>query len=91
MRLDVFRWAFSAAIYLAIVALCIFRFDIAGIAGLAGSALGFVWRVWTPGQETVYERLGNGYVGLLIGICLGFAVGAVAQYLWPHIAGLHLR
>ncbi|HVZ99070.1 MAG TPA: hypothetical protein VG841_02010 [Caulobacterales bacterium] len=84
--MDTVRWVLSFAIYLAMVALCIFRFDLAGVAGLAGSALGFLVRVWAPGQDSVSERLGNGYVGLLLGICVGFAGGAIVQYFWPHLA-----
>ncbi|HVY83935.1 MAG TPA: hypothetical protein VG943_02290 [Caulobacterales bacterium] len=84
--MDAVRWVLSLAIYLAMVALCIFRFDLAGVGGLAGSALGFVLRVWTPGQDSVSERLGNGYVGLLLGICVGFVAGAVIQYFWPQFA-----
>ncbi|MES1201030.1 MAG: hypothetical protein ABUS57_06230 [Pseudomonadota bacterium] len=79
------RWVLSGAIYFAMVALCVFRFDLAGIGGLAGSALGFVFRVWTPGQDTVGERLGNGYVGLLMGICVGFVAGAIVQHFFPQL------
>jgi hypothetical protein len=88
MAIEAIKWTLSIAIYLGMVVLCVLRFDWAGIGAVAGSALGFIWRVWSPGQETVSERLGNGYVGLLIGMCIGLAVGAAGQYAWPYIAAL---
>lgn len=83
MTLDGIRWFLSLAIYVSMAVLCVMRADFAGIGGLLGSALGFVGFVWAPGQDSISERLGNGFVGLLLGMCGGFVVGAVAQFLMP--------
>jgi hypothetical protein len=88
MIIDTIKWTLSIAIYVGMVVLCVLRADWAGIGAVAGSALGFLWRAWSPGQDSVSERLGNGYVGLLIGMCVGLAVGAVVQYAWPYIETL---
>ena len=69
----------------AMVVACLLRFDIAGLSGLAGGVLGFLGWFLAAGQSSWGERLGNGYVGAFVGLCLGFAVGGVAQVVWQRL------
>lgn len=77
--MDTFKLSLSLCIFGAMIALCILRFDWAGMAGLACGAIGFIGWFFTPGSTTWGERLGNGYIGAFFGICLGFAIGGIAQ------------
>lgn len=79
------KWALSLAMFAAMLGLCLYRLDAAGIAGLAGAGLGFGWGYIAPGQSTTGERLGNGYFSALMGLCVGFALGAVGHLAWPYI------
>ena len=83
MTLDGIRWFLSLAIYVSMAVLCVMRADYAGIGGLAGSAIGFIGFAWAPGQDSMTERLGNGFVRLLLGMCIGFVLGALAQFFLP--------
>ena len=85
--MDTFKLTLSLCIFGAMIALCVLRFDWAGMSGLACGAIGFVGWFFTRGQTTLGERLGNGYIGAFFGICLGFALGGVAQLVWRQLQG----
>lgn len=76
--MDALKLLLSLGVYAAMIVLCILRPDVAGMAALGGGALGFAWRyIFTSGSAG--ERLGNAYGGSLMGLCLGYAIGGIAQ------------
>lgn len=79
------KWALSVAMFAAMLGLCIARMDAAGYAAAAGAALGFAVGYLAPGQSSGGERLGNGYISALMGLCIGFILGALGQVAWPYI------
>ncbi len=75
---------FSAIVFLGMIGLAIYWRDHGGYVGLAIGALGFLLRYFELGQHSGEERLGNGYVGALMGLSLGFLAGAVGVYAVQH-------
>ena len=62
------------ATFAGMIALCIVGRNYGGIGGLFGGALGFLVRL--PGRGLDWgERLGNGYVGALMGMPVGLLIG----------------
>lgn len=58
------------------IALCVVGWSYGGVGGLIGGALGFVLRL--PGRGLDWgERLGNAYVGALMGMPVGLLIGGV--------------
>lgn len=76
----------SLCVFGAMIALCLLRFDWAGMTALAAGALGFIGWTLTGGGVSWGERLGNGYVGAFMGLVLGYLAGGVAQILWERLA-----
>jgi hypothetical protein len=66
------------------VTLSIIGFNYGGAGGLIGGALGFVFRLGGPGLDWG-ERLGNGFVGALMGMPLGFLGGGLYYFFSPQI------
>jgi hypothetical protein len=56
------------------IALCVVSWDYGGVGGLIGGALGFLLRLGGRGLD-VPERLGNAYVGALMGMPVGLLLG----------------
>ena len=79
---DALRWILSLAAFVGMAALCVIFLDIGGAGGLFGAGLGFLLRFVAKGGD-FGERLGNGYVGALMGLALGLMAGALGVYLWP--------
>ncbi len=77
--MDALKLLLSLGVYAAMILICILRPDYAGMGALIGGALGFVVRYLTGGNS-VAERLGNAYGGSLMGLCLGYAIGGIAQF-----------
>lgn len=77
---DALKWLLSLIIYAGMIAICVLWRDSGGLIGLAAGGLGFALRYLEPGQTSVGERLGNGYIGSLIGLVLGFIGGATWHY-----------
>lgn len=76
--MDALKLLLSLGVYAGMILLCILRPDLAGMGGLALGAVGFAWRyIFTGGSAG--ERLGNAYGGSLMGLCLGYAIGGIAQ------------
>lgn len=80
--MDALRWLLSLAAFAGMIALCVIFFDIGGAGGLIGAGLGFFMRIGGRGFD-FGERLGNAYVGALMGLPLGLLAGALGVYLWP--------
>lgn len=62
------------------LALSVIGFSYGGAGGLFGAAAGFLLRLWGPGFD-MNERLGNAFIGALMGMPLGLIVGG-AWYLF---------
>ena len=68
------RVLLTIAAFAGMVALCIVGWNYGGMGGLIGGALGFLIRL--PGRGLDWgERLGNGYVGALMGMPVGLLIG----------------
>jgi hypothetical protein len=85
MRLILIFGAFAG-----MLALCVLGWNYGGAGGLIGGALGFLLRL--GGQGLAWgERLGNGYVGALMGMPVGLMIGGAyvvgAPYLLNAING----
>lgn len=68
------RLILTIAAFAGMVALCIFALPYGGLGGLIGGALGIFLRVWGRGLHWG-ERLGNAYVGALMGMPVGLLIG----------------
>lgn len=60
--------------FVGMIALCVILWPYGGAGGLIGGALGFVLRLWGRGLDWG-ERVGNGYVGALMGLPVGLLLG----------------
>jgi hypothetical protein len=64
------------AAFAGMLVLCAVGWNYGGAGGLIGGALGFLFRL--PGRGLDWgERLGNGYVGALMGMPVGLLIGGV--------------
>jgi len=70
------RLVLTIACFAGMVALCILGWSYGGMGGLIGGAVGFVIRLGGRGLDWG-ERLGNGYVGALMGMPVGLLIGGV--------------
>ena len=62
------------AAFVGMVALCILGWRYGGAGGLIGGAIGFVFSLGGRGLD-LGERLGNAYVGALMGMPVGLLIG----------------
>jgi hypothetical protein len=70
------RVMLTIAAFAGMIALCIVGWNYGGMGGLIGGAAGFLIRL--PGRGLDWgERLGNGYVGALMGLPVGLLIGGV--------------
>ncbi len=68
------RVLLTIAAFVGMIALCVVGWNYGGMGGLIGGALGFLIRL--PGRGLDWgERLGNGYVGALMGLPVGLMIG----------------
>lgn len=72
--MDKLRLLLSVAAFAGMIALCVLGWAYGGWGGLIGGALGFLIRLGGRGLDWG-ERLGNGYVGALMGMPVGLLVG----------------
>lgn len=63
-----------AGAFIGMVALCVLGWSYGGAGGLVGGALGFLFRLGGQGLDWG-ERIGNGYVGALMGMPVGLLIG----------------
>ncbi len=68
------RLVLTVAAFAGMVALCIFAIPYGGLGGLIGGGLGIFLRIWGRGLD-LGERLGNAYVGALMGMPVGLLIG----------------
>lgn len=76
------RLLLTIATFAGMIALCALAWNIGGIGGLIGGALGFLAGLFGRGMDWG-ERLGNGYVGALMGMPVGLLVGGAVILGWP--------
>jgi len=70
------RALLTFGVFAGMIALCVVGWNYGGVGGLIGGALGFLLRL--PGRGLDWgERLGNAYVGALMGMPIGFLIGGV--------------
>ncbi len=70
--------------FIGMVALCIVGFNYGGAGGLIGGALGFLLRVGGRGVDAS-ERMGNAFIGALMGMPIGLLAGGFYYFLSPQI------
>ncbi len=68
------RVLLTAAAFVGMIALCVILWRYGGAGGFIGAGIGFVVRLWGRGLDWG-ERLGNGYVGALMGLPVGLLLG----------------
>ncbi len=78
------RLILTVAAFAGMIALCIVGWNYGGAGGLIGAALGFVLRIWGRGLDWG-ERLGNAYVGALMGMPVGLLLGGFYALGVPYI------
>lgn len=66
------------------VALSVIGFNYGGAGGLIGGALGFVLRLGGRGIDWS-ERLGNAFIGAVMGMPLGLLAGGLYYFFSPQI------
>jgi hypothetical protein len=68
------RLLLSVAAFAGMIALCVLGWSYGGAGGLIGGGLGFLIRLGGRGLDWG-ERVGNGYVGALMGMPVGLLLG----------------
>jgi hypothetical protein len=82
------RWLLSIGIFGGMIALCVVGWNIGGIGGFIGGALGALWGLIGRGYDAG-ERLGNVYTGALVGMPIGLMLGGAYQVGLPYLMSLY--
>lgn len=85
--MDGLRLLLSTAAFLGMIALCVLGWDYGGAGGLIGGVLGFVLRLGGRGLDWG-ERIGNGYVGALMGMPVGLLAGGMYAVGLPYLLNM---
>lgn len=78
------RLLLALAAFAGMIALCVLGWNYGGMGGLIGGGLGFLIRLGGRGLDWG-ERLGNGYVGALMGMPVGLLIGGLITVGAPHL------
>jgi hypothetical protein len=78
------RLILTIAAFAGMIALCVIGWNYGGAGGLIGGALGFLLRIGGRGLDWG-ERLGNAYVGALMGMPVGLLVGGAYAIGVPYL------
>lgn len=78
------RLLLALAAFAGMVALCVLGWNYGGMGGLIGGGLGFLIRLGGRGLDWG-ERLGNGYVGALMGMPVGLLIGGLITVGAPYL------
>ncbi|MEZ6024502.1 MAG: hypothetical protein R3C16_14040 [Hyphomonadaceae bacterium] len=84
------RLILGLAVFGGMIVLCVLGWSYGGVGGLIGGALGFFLRIWGRGLDWG-ERLGNGYVGALMGLPVGFFIAGAYMVGAPYLLQLISR
>lgn len=68
------RLLLTTAAFAGMIVLCVVGWNYGGAGGLLGAAIGFLFRLGGRGLDWG-ERIGNGYVGALMGMPVGLLLG----------------
>lgn len=74
-------------VFFGMMVLCVAGWPYGGAGGLVGGALGFLLRLGGRGLDWK-ERVGNAYVGALMGMPVGLLAGGFVMLGLPYIIGL---
>jgi hypothetical protein len=74
-------------VFIGMMVLCVIGLPYGGAGGLVGGALGFLLRLGGRGLDWK-ERVGNAYVGALMGMPVGLLAGGFIMLGMPYIIGL---
>lgn len=78
------RLLLALAAFAGMIALCVLGWNYGGMGGLIGGGLGFLIRLGGRGLDWG-ERLGNGYVGALMGMPVGLLIGGLIAVGAPYL------
>jgi hypothetical protein len=78
------RVLLTIAAFAGMIALCVVGWNYGGAGGLVGGAVGFLFRLGGRGLDWG-ERLGNAYVGALMGMPVGLMVGGAYTLGVPYL------
>lgn len=78
------RMLLVSAAFVGMIALCVIGWSYGGAGGLIGGAIGFLIRIGGRGFDWG-ERLGNGYVGALMGMPVGLLIGGAYAVGMPYL------
>lgn len=78
------RLILTVVAFAGMIALCVVGWTYGGAGGLIGGALGFFLRIWGRGLDWG-ERLGNAYVGALMGMPVGLLIGGAYTLGVPYL------
>ncbi len=78
------RLLLALAAFAGMIALCVLGWNYGGMGGLIGAGLGFLFRLGGRGLDWG-ERLGNAYVGALMGMPVGLLIGGLITVGAPYL------
>ncbi|MGQ0533093.1 MAG: hypothetical protein ACT4OF_10455 [Caulobacteraceae bacterium] len=81
------RLLLAVAAFAGMIALCVLGWSYGGMGGLIGGGLGFLLRLWGRGLDWG-ERLGNAYVGALMGMPVGLLIGGFLTLGAPYLLSM---
>lgn len=81
------RLLLAVAAFAGMIALCVLGWNWGGLGGLIGGGLGFFVRLWGRGLDWG-ERLGNAYVGALMGMPVGLLIGGFLTLGAPYLLSM---
>lgn len=81
------RVLLAIAVFAGMIALCVLGWSYGGMGGLIGGAIGFFLRMWGRGLDWS-ERLGNAYVGALMGMPVGLLIGGFLTVGAPYLLSM---
>ncbi|GEM_PF-3086544 len=81
------RLLLALAAFAGMIVLCVLGWNYGGMGGLIGGGVGFLIRLGGRGLDWG-ERLGNGYVGALMGMPVGLLIGGLLTVGAPYLLAM---
>lgn len=78
------RWLLILGVFAGMIALSVILWPYGGAGGIIGGGLGFLVRLGGRGLD-MSERVGNAFVGALMGMPLGLLIGGLYAIGWPYV------